>query len=183
MVKLELAVSRNIKAHRTKCVIWPMVYDAPSHGKLMAEKAASRWRKRTASRSSLTGGRTAMPKEMLGTQIMSGIIGAALHPEAAKAMVVGLGTGSTAGWLAAVPKIQRVDVVELEPAVLKVAENCAPINRDALHNPKLHITIGDARETLLTTREKYDIVVSEPSNPYRAGVAGLFTREYYQSID
>src|SRR6266404_7215117 len=111
-----------------------------------------------------------------GTQIMSGIIGAALHPEAAKAMVVGLGTGSTAGWLAAVPNIQRVDVVELEPAVLKVAENCAPINRDALHNPKLHVTIGDARETLLTTREKYDIVVSEPSNPYRAGVAGLFTR-------
>ena len=118
-----------------------------------------------------------------GTQIMSGIIGAALHPNAAKAMVVGLGTGSTAGWLAAVPNIQRVDVVELEPAVLKVAENCAPINRDALHNPKLHVTIGDARETLLTTREKYDIVVSEPSNPYRAGVAGLFTREYYQSID
>ena len=118
-----------------------------------------------------------------GTQIMSGIIGAALHPEAAKAMVVGLGTGSTAGWLAAVPNIQRVDVVELEPAVLKVAENCAPINRDALHNPKLHVTIGDARETLLTTREKYNIVVSEPSNPYRAGVAGLFTREYYQSID
>ncbi len=118
-----------------------------------------------------------------GTQIMSGIIGAALHPNAAKAMVVGLGTGSTAGWLAAVPNIQRVDAVELEPAVLKVAENCAPINRDALHNPKLHITIGDARETLLTTREKYDIVVSEPSNPYRAGVAGLFTREYYQSID
>ncbi|PYJ14537.1 MAG: hypothetical protein DME94_09005 [Verrucomicrobia bacterium] len=74
-------------------------------------------------------------------------------------------------------------MVELEPAVLKVAENCAPINRDALHNPKLHVTIGDARETLLTTREKYDIVVSEPSNPYRAGVAGLFTREYYQSID
>ena len=118
-----------------------------------------------------------------GTQIMCGMIGAALHPKAAKAMVVGLGTGSTAGWLAAVPNIQRVDVVELEPAVLRVAEDCAPINHDALHNPKLHVTIGDARETLLTAREKYDIIVSEPSNPYRAGVAGLFTREYYQSLD
>lgn len=118
-----------------------------------------------------------------GTQIMSGIIGAALHPNPTKAMVVGLGTGSTAGWLAAVPNMQRVDVVELEPAIVKVAEACAPINRDALHNPKLHLSIGDARETLLTTREKYDIIVSEPSNPYRAGVAGLFTREYYQSVD
>jgi hypothetical protein len=79
--------------------------------------------------------------------------------------------------------MERVDAIELEPAVLKVAEACAPVNHDALANPKLHVTIGDARELLLTTREKYDIVVSEPSSPYRAGVAGLFTREYYQSVD
>jgi spermidine synthase len=118
-----------------------------------------------------------------GTQIMSGLIGAALHPHPTKALVVGLGTGSTAGWLGAVPTIERVDVVELEPAVLKVAEKCTPVNKNALLNPKLHVTIGDARELLLTTRQTYDIVVSEPSNPYRAGVAGLFTREYYQSVD
>jgi spermidine synthase len=117
-----------------------------------------------------------------GTQIMSGLIGAALHPHPTKALVVGLGTGSTAGWLGAVPSIERVDVAELEPAVLTVAEKCAPVNQNALRNPKLHVMIGDARELLLTTREKYDIVVSEPSNPYRAGVAGLFTREYYQSV-
>src|SRR5712692_2380284 len=118
-----------------------------------------------------------------GTQIMSGLIGAALHPNPAKALVVGLGTGSTGGWLAAVPSMERVDVVELEPAIVKVAERCAPVNHNALLNPKLHLTIGDAREVLLTAREKYDIIVSEPSNPYRAGVAGLFTREYYQSVD
>ena len=118
-----------------------------------------------------------------GTQIMCGLIGAALHPHPLKAMVIGLGTGSTAGWLAAVHNIQQVDVVELEPAVLKVADECAPVNHRALENPKLHVTIGDAREVLLTSRQKYDIIVSEPSNPYRAGVANLFTREYYRSID
>src|SRR5438132_8710068 len=118
-----------------------------------------------------------------GTQIMSGMIGAALHPNPTKALVVGLGTGSTAGWLAAVPTMERVDVVELEPAIVTVAERCATVNQNALQNPKLHRTIGDAREVLLTTREKYDVIVSEPSNPYRAGVAGLFTREYYQSVD
>ena len=118
-----------------------------------------------------------------GTQIMSGMIGVALHPNPTKALVVGLGTGSTAGWLAAVPSMERVDVVELEPVVRNVAERCAPVNHNALQNPKLHLIIGDAREVLLTSREKYDIVVSEPSNPYRAGVAGLFTREYYQSVD
>jgi hypothetical protein len=118
-----------------------------------------------------------------GTQIMSGLIGVGLHPNPTKALVVGLGTGSTAGWLAVAPSIERVDVVELEPAIIKVAERCAPVNRNALQNPKLHLTIGDAREILLTSRDKYDIIVSEPSNPYRAGVAGLFTREYYQSVD
>lgn len=118
-----------------------------------------------------------------GTQVMLGLIGAALHPNPIKALVIGLGTGSTAGWLAAVPSIAKVDVVELEPAVLKVAEQCAAVNHDALANSKVHVTIGDAREVLFTAREKYDLIASEPSNPYRAGIAELFTREYYQSIE
>ncbi|HST30572.1 MAG TPA: fused MFS/spermidine synthase [Chthoniobacterales bacterium] len=122
-------------------------------------------------------------KRDAGTQVMLGLIGAAVHPEPIKALVIGLGTGSTAGWLAAVPSIVKVDAIELEPAVLKVAERCAPVNHDAILNPKLHVTIGDAREVLLTAREKYDLIVSEPSNPYRAGIAGLFTEGYYQSVD
>ena len=122
-------------------------------------------------------------KEDAGTQVMCGLMGAALHPHPTKALVVGLGTGSTAGWLAAIPSIQKVDVVELEPAILTVAENCTAVNHDALHNPKVHIMIGDAREVLLTSREKYDLIASEPSNPYRAGVAGLFTREFYESVE
>lgn len=118
-----------------------------------------------------------------GTQVMCGLVGAALHPHPTKAMVIGLGSGSTAGWLAAMPTIEKVDVVELEPVILRVAKACAPVNHDALNNPKLHVVIGDAREVLLTTREKYDLIASEPSNPYRAGIAGLFTAEYYRSID
>src|SRR6202023_2363667 len=100
-----------------------------------------------------------------GTQLMCGLIGAALHPKPEKAMVIGLGTGSTAGWLASVPSMQRVDVVELEPAVIKVAERCAPVNQNALQNPKLHLTIGDAREVFSPPPENYNIIVSEPSNP------------------
>ncbi len=117
----------------------------------------------------------------IGTQIMSGLIVAALHPRPAQVLVVGLGTGSTAGWLAAVPSVENVDVFELEPAILKVAEDCAPMNHGALKNPKLHVIIGDARELLMATHKKYDLIVSEPSNPYRAGIANMFTREYYQA--
>jgi spermidine synthase len=116
------------------------------------------------------------------TQVMVGLLGALFHPGVKKAMVIGLGTGSTAGWLGALPGIERVDVAELEPAVLHVAEQASLLNHDALNNPRVHIAIGDARETLLTSHDTYDIIASEPSNPYRAGVASLYTREYYQAI-
>lgn len=113
------------------------------------------------------------------TQIMSGLLGTLLHPAAKRALVVGLGTGSTAGWLARVTTMDHVDVVELEPAVVSFAKECAAINEHVLENPKVNLILGDAREVLLTSRERYDVVFSEPSNPYRAGVSSLYTREYY----
>jgi spermidine synthase len=115
------------------------------------------------------------------TQVMSGLIGAMLHPHPRRSLVIGLGTGSTAGWMAAVPTMERVDVVELEPAVVAVARACAPVNRGALANPKVHLVIGDGRELLLTTDARYDVIFSEPSNPYRAGVASLFTQDFYRA--
>ncbi|MCA9617548.1 MAG: fused MFS/spermidine synthase, partial [Myxococcales bacterium] len=118
-----------------------------------------------------------------GTQVMGGLIGALIHPEPIRrAMVIGFGSGSTAGWLGALPEIERVDAVELEPAMKIVAEACRPVNHDALANAKIDLSFGDAREVLLTTPERYDLVFSEPSNPYRAGVASLFTREFYRAI-
>jgi spermidine synthase len=116
-----------------------------------------------------------------GTQVMAGMIAALLHPQPRTAMIVGLGTGTTAGWLAAVPSMQRVDVVELEPAVIRMAREYASVNHDALRNPKVRVTEGDAREKLLVSRARYDVIFSEPSNPYRAGVASLYTREFYEA--
>jgi predicted membrane-bound spermidine synthase len=116
------------------------------------------------------------------TQIMGGLVGAMLHPEPRRALVIGLGTGSTAGWLAAVPTMERVDVVELEPAILRIARAFTPVNHDALRNPKVHLILGDGREVLLATDERYDIIFSEPSNPYRAGIASLFTADFYRAV-
>ena len=117
-----------------------------------------------------------------GTQVMCGLLAALSHPHPQRTAVIGLGTGSTAGWLAAIPSVKRVDVMELEPVIRKFAAQCAPVNHDALANSKVNLIYGDARELLLTSRERYDLIVSEPSNPYRAGVASLFTREYYQTV-
>ncbi|MBI3948252.1 MAG: fused MFS/spermidine synthase [Armatimonadetes bacterium] len=116
------------------------------------------------------------------TQVMLGLVGAALHPRPRRSLVVGLGTGCSAGWLAHVAGMDRVDVVEMEPAILEVARRCAPVNRDPLANPKVRVVIGDAREVLLTSPERYDLIASEPSNPYRAGVASLYTREFYRGV-
>jgi spermidine synthase len=116
------------------------------------------------------------------TQVMGGLLGALLHPEPRRALVIGLGTGSSAGWLAAAPTMDRVDVVELEPAVVRVARDSAAINHGALDNPRLSLRFADAREVLLTTRERYDVIFSEPSNPYRAGISSLFTREFYEAV-
>ena len=114
-----------------------------------------------------------------GTQIMLGLIGAVLHPQPRTAFIVGLGTGETAGWLADVPSIERVDVVELEPSVQEMARRCRDVNHDVLANPKVRLIFNDAREVLRTTAAHYDLIACEPSNPYRNGIANLFTREFY----
>jgi spermidine synthase len=117
-----------------------------------------------------------------GTQILGGLVGAMLHPRLRSALVIGLGTGSTAGWLAEVPGMERVDVVELEPAILRVAQDCAPVNHDVLDHPKVEVILGDGRELLLTSSGRWDVIFSEPSNPYRAGISSLFSREFYQAV-
>ena len=117
-----------------------------------------------------------------GTQIMGGVLPALLHPNPKRAAVVGLGTGTTAGWLASVPAIESVETVEIEPSIVHVAELCAPVNRDVLSNPKSKVLIGDGREFLLGRGAPFDIISSEPSNPYRAGIANLFTTEFYEAV-
>ena len=115
-------------------------------------------------------------------QVMSGLLAVLLKDGARSSLVVGLGTGSTAGWLAAVPGMERTDVVELEPAIVEVARQCAPVNHRALDNPRLNVIFGDAREVLTTSKGRYDLIISEPSHPYRAGIASLFTREFYEAV-
>lgn len=117
------------------------------------------------------------------TFVMHGLLGTMLHPEPKSAMVVGLGTGETAGWLARVDGMERIDVVELEPAIEEVARLCALVNFSVMDDPKVHQYRGDGREFLLTTDARYDVIVNEPSNPYRAGIASLFTVEFYEAVE
>lgn len=117
-----------------------------------------------------------------GTQVMSGMLGALLHPNPRRVLVVGLGTGTTGGWLASIPEMQQVDIVEIEPAIVDAVGFFGPVNQNVHRNPKAKIRIGDAREVLLVPGAQYDLIASEPSNPYRAGVASLFTTDFYRNV-
>ncbi|NWK57272.1 spermidine synthase [Verrucomicrobiaceae bacterium N1E253] len=119
-----------------------------------------------------------------GTQIMLPMLGALLHPgEPKQACVIGVGTGTSVGWLAEVESIESVDVFELEPHLLECARYYASVNHDMVNHPKVNVVIGDARESLMTSKGKrYDLIASEPSNPQRVGVANLYTQDYYRSV-
>jgi spermidine synthase len=114
------------------------------------------------------------------TQLMLGHLGAIFHSAPHKVLVIGFGSGMTISALERYPDVQRIDCVEIEPAVLQAAPYLEPLNRGALRDPRLHVTIDDARDFLFTTPEVYDLIISEPSNPWIAGVASLFTDEFYQ---
>ena len=115
------------------------------------------------------------------TQLLLGHLAALAHPPR-RVLLVGFGSGMTASALAAYPDLQRLDVVEIEPAVVGAAPLLAKLNRNVLLDPRVHVTFDDARNFLFTTRQSYDLIISEPSNPWIAGVATLFTREFYAAV-
>jgi spermidine synthase len=117
----------------------------------------------------------------MATQLLLGHLGPLLQPEAPRsALVIGLASGITAGAVAQHP-VERIDVAELEPAMIEASRFFARENRDVLADPRVRVLAGDGRQILAAAPAPYDLIVSEPSNPWIAGVASLFTREFYQS--
>src|SRR5262249_55468454 len=91
----------------------------------------------------------------------------------------GLGSGISAGSVARHP-IERLDVVEIEPAVVEASRFFTQHNGNVLADRRVRLTIADGRNFLLTTPERYDVIASEPSNPWLSGVASLFSLEFFQ---
>jgi spermidine synthase len=114
----------------------------------------------------------------LPTQLMTGHIPMLLHPDPRSVLVIGLGSGITAG-AAAIYPLERLDVVELEPAVCEAARFFDAHNGKILDDPRLRLWQADGRNYLLTTPERYDVIVSEPSNPWIGGLASFFTVELF----
>lgn len=105
-----------------------------------------------------------------------------LHPRPRTALVVGLGAGLTLGGVAAEPSLERIVVVEIEPAVRGAAMQFADLHDAVLSDPRVEIAWQDGRNHLQTTRERFDVVTADPIHPWAQGAAYLYTTEYYAMI-
>lgn len=103
-----------------------------------------------------------------------------LHPDPREVCIIGLGSGVTAGAALRHP-IERVDVVEISPEVVQASRFFAAENHEALRDPRTRLLVGDGRTHLRLAESRYDVIVSEPSNPWMAGIASLFTREMFEA--
>jgi spermidine synthase len=118
----------------------------------------------------------------MDTQVSLGLLPALVHPHPRRVFVVGFGSGATTRTIADVPGVTHIDVAEIERAVLRASSDFRDVNRDVLRDPRVRVIEDDARSALMLDRAPYDLIVSEPSNPWIAGVSALFTRDYYQVV-
>jgi spermidine synthase len=116
----------------------------------------------------------------MSTQLLLGHIPAILHPDPQNALVIGLGGGITANTVALFDSIRQVDCVEIEPAVVEAVHYFNHYNQNILQNGKIDLIVDDARSYLRKTDRSYDLIISEPSNPWIKGIGNLFTVEYYR---
>jgi spermidine synthase len=102
-----------------------------------------------------------------------------LHPAPKEVLVIGLGSGVTAGSALTHP-IERLEAVEISPAVAEASGFFDELSHRPATDPRFRLVVGDGRNHLLLSREPYDVIISEPSNPWMAGVSALFTREFFE---
>ncbi|MCX7011594.1 MAG: fused MFS/spermidine synthase [Candidatus Sumerlaeota bacterium] len=114
------------------------------------------------------------------TQYLMAQVPMTLKPQAKDVCVIGLGSGCTVGALLAHPEVASVDVAEISPDVVRAARHFHKVNNHALDDPRSHIHRADGRNFLLLTNKTFDLIVSEPSNPWVSGIANLFTREFFE---
>jgi len=105
-----------------------------------------------------------------------------VRPDAKTVANIGFGSGLTTHAALVWPDITRIDTIEIEEAMLEGARYFLPKTEKAFNDPRSYIHIDDARTFFSTYQKKYDIIISEPSNPWVSGVSSLFTLEFYDIV-
>jgi spermidine synthase len=114
-------------------------------------------------------------------QRMLGHMSAMVHPRPRSVLVVGCGAGVTAGCFVLHPDVERIVICEIEPLIPRVVAQHFDIeNYDVLSNPRVEIVYDDARSYIHATKEKFDVITSDPIHPWVKGAASLYTKEYFE---
>jgi spermidine synthase len=125
---------------------------------------------------------SSLPEDMR-LQRMLGHLPALFHPRPRSVLVVGFGTGVTAGSFVPYPEVERIVVCEVEPLVLEAAgRHFAAESYGVLEDPRVEVVHDDARHFVATTRERFDVISADPIHPWMEGSATLFSLEYYELL-
>jgi spermidine synthase len=114
--------------------------------------------------------------------ILAAALPLALKPGAEYVANIGFGSGLTTHTLLGSPRVKRLDSIEIERMMIEGARLFAPNNQRAYSDPRSHIHIEDAKTYFASNAQRYDVIVSEPSNPWVSGVATLFSDEWYAQV-
>ena len=125
----------------------------------------------------------AQPTPDESTMILLAVLPMFYHPQAERAAAIGFGCGYTSRMLLANPALGAVDTIEIERKMVEGAQNFSPLVDVVLTDRRSKIYFDDARTFFSRYNKRYDIIVSEPSNPWVSGVAGLFSTEFYRRIN
>jgi spermidine synthase len=122
-----------------------------------------------------------MPSTVFGHSRI-GFLPTALHPDPRRALVVGLGAGTTPGAIAKFPGVE-VDVVELSETVVKGARYFTNPNQGVLTRPNMHLRVDDGRNFLLLSPPgQYDIITADVILPRHAGAANVYSVQYFELV-
>jgi spermidine synthase len=115
-------------------------------------------------------------------QRMLGHMTTLVPPDAKRVVVIGCGAGVTAGAVSVDPGVTNETIAEIEPLVPKVvSEYFGEHNFNVVRNPKVHVSIDDGRHYVMTSREKFDAITSDPLDPWVKGAAMLYTKEFFEA--
>lgn len=113
------------------------------------------------------------------TMVLLAALPMSMKPHYDRVGVIGFGSGLTSHTLLGSPRIGRVDTVEIEPAMVEGARHFGARVERAFNDPRSHIVIDDAKSYFSSSPARYDLIISEPSNPWMGGTASLFSKEFY----
>jgi spermidine synthase len=126
------------------------------------------------------GNHNATPGSDEYTMTLLAVLPLAHAPGTRKVAIIGHGSGLTTHVVLGSPSVERVDEIEIEPEMIRAARAFLPRVARTYYDPRVRFIIEDARSFFARAAPQYDVIISEPSNPWVSGVASLYTPEFYR---